>query len=124
MLNSLSVCLSSIAKYTPFDDNSRAVAKSTVGIGLLSYTKAHNASLLMLVFYCVRFSTSKYYGGLGEGTKVHRFLCSGKTNLVQFTTHKIGLFSGGFCIHTKEASVMLTTPTQFAPMTITGGATC
>ncbi len=125
MLNSLSVCLSSIAKYTPFDDNSRAVAKSTVGIETPFYTKAHDASLLTLVFYCVRIGTSKHYGGLGEAAErlAVSFVAVVSTLFSPPPIMRLRPLGSGYN-HTKEASVMLTTPTQFAPMTITGGATC
>jgi hypothetical protein len=66
-------------------------AKSAIGISLSFFHRAQDASLFMLVFYCVRFSTPKNYGGLGRSTSVRRVLVSGKANPVQFTT--LGLAS-------------------------------
>lgn len=67
-------------------NTSGVTAKSVTGIGTPFFVRRDNASLLMLVFYCVRFSTSKNYGGLGEGASARRDLASGSSNLVQFTT--------------------------------------
>lgn len=95
-------------------------AKSVTGIGLLFYHKAHSRQLFAGFFMrtiCTHFCNflgklHSNYGGLIEGAKAHRFLMSGKTNLDQLTTHKIGLFGGGYKNHHKEAVIMTTTPTQ------------
>lgn len=95
-------------------------AKSVTGIGLLNNPKAHSRQLFAGFFMrtiCAHLCNflgklHQNYGGLIEGAKAHRNLGSGKTNLDQSTTHKIGLFGGGYKYYPKEAVTMTTTPTQ------------
>ncbi|WP_217541035.1 ash family protein [Vibrio metschnikovii] len=110
-------CLTEINKHGYAID---VTAKSVTGIGLPFHHKAHSRQLFAGFFMrtiCARLCNSlgelhQNYGGLVEGASAHRFLMSGKTNLDQSTTHKIGLFGGGYKNHHKEAVAMTTIPTQ------------
>ncbi|HIF6163000.1 TPA: hypothetical protein ACX3IN_004006 [Vibrio parahaemolyticus] len=98
----------------------RTKAKSLVGISLSLNQKAHRRQLFAGFFMrtiCTPFVTSLAklhlnYGGLIEGTKVRRFLLSGKANLGQSTTSKLAFVCGGYKHHQKEAATMATTPTR------------
>ncbi|WP_438267865.1 hypothetical protein [Lonsdalea iberica] len=58
-------------------------------------------------FYVVRLVIPNY-GGLGGGTvRCAGSSMAGKTNSVQSTTYKIGLFGGGFKHHILEAALWL-----------------
>ncbi|EKH9212308.1 ash family protein [Vibrio parahaemolyticus] len=98
----------------------RTKAKSLVGISTPFDTKAHRRQHFAGFFMrtiCTSFVTSLAklhlnYGGLIEGAKAHRFLCSGSTNLGQSTTNRLVPIGGGYKNHTKEAATMATTPTR------------
>ncbi|CAG9000637.1 MAG: hypothetical protein CENE_02637 [Candidatus Celerinatantimonas neptuna] len=92
-----------LASYDKLGNTFPVAAKSVAGRGNPNFNRRDNASLLMLVFYCVRFSTSKNYGGLGEAASAGRLLLSGISTLVQFTTSRAWKLFGGDSDHQQEA---------------------
>lgn len=102
-----------------------APAKSGAGIGLPVIRMAtHDAPS---VFFCVVSSVHSFFSDAGIIRAAHKimvgcagasseapvFIRAGKTNSVQSTTSKIGLFGGGVIPNRMEAAAMLaTTPTH------------
>jgi Rha family phage regulatory protein len=91
-----------LASYGNLGNTFPVAAKSVTGRGNPFCHKAHDASLLMLVFYCVN-SAHPNYGGLDEAASAGRDLVSGISTLVQFTTSRAWKLLGGDLDHHKEA---------------------
>ncbi len=100
----------------------RAVAKSTVGIGLPKYYSAHRRQLTISAGFFMRTICTPAcnslgelhpnYGGLVEGVSARRFRVCGKTNLDQSITSRLVSACGGYIKPYSEAVAMTTTPTQ------------
>lgn len=90
-----------------------AAAKSAAGIGLpdrLQATQTRPASFLLS-----RYSYASMVSCAGEPHGSPVSCNAGKTNSVQPTTSKIGLFCGGFITQLQEAAAMATIPTPLHP---------
>ncbi|MFD2177837.1 hypothetical protein [Veronia pacifica] len=61
----------------------KALAKSSVGVGLPKFERANIASFLLVFLFA---ASAHLNGELGESAPARRFLLSGKTNLIQFAT--------------------------------------